>query len=105
MLQERKPIFKQMKVQDKNRKKWQEVLKMEYMFSEDSDGNENELKICQLPWLSNKVQKFKELLDSEKQKNMNAQSKRQRKSSSGKITAAKIIIWESMDLKSHEETS
>ena len=68
-----------MKIQEKDRKKWQEVLKMEYMSSEDSDGHENELKIRRLPWLSENVQKFKELLDSEKEKKMNAQSKRQAK--------------------------
>ena len=34
---------------DTERKKWDEVLKMEYMSSEESDGNENELKVCQIP--------------------------------------------------------
>ena len=53
---------------------------MEYMSSEESDGNDNELKVHQIPWLSENVKKFKQLLDSEKLKHMSAQSKdRQRR--------------------------
>ena len=68
-----------MTVKDKDQNKWQEVLQMDYMSSEDSDGCENELKVRQLPWLSANVVTFKEMLDNEKEKNMSAQSKRQAK--------------------------
>ena len=44
---------------DTERKKWDEVLQMEYMSSEESDGNDNELKVHQIPWLSENVKKFK----------------------------------------------
>ena len=64
---------------DTERKKWDEVLQMEYMSSEESDGNDNELKVHQIPWLLENVKKFKQLLDSEKLKHMSAQSKRQTK--------------------------
>jgi len=33
-----------MKVHNKDRKKWNKVLKIEYMSSKDSDGHVNELK-------------------------------------------------------------
>ena len=52
---------------------------MEQMSSEESDGNDNELKVRQIPWLSDNVKKFKQLLDSEKLKQMSSQSKRQTK--------------------------
>lgn len=68
-----------MKVKDKDRKKWQEVLQIEYMSSEDSDGHENELKVRQLPWLSDNVTRFKEMLDNKRKNNMTSQSKRQTK--------------------------
>ena len=45
---EKSSIWKDEKVKDKEQKKWQEVLQIEYMSSEDSDGRENELKVCQL---------------------------------------------------------
>ena len=64
---------------EKDRKKWSEVLKLDYMSSEDSEGQEDQLKVRQIPWLSESVQKFKDLLDSERVKNLSAQSKRQMK--------------------------
>lgn len=67
-----------MEISDRHREKWEEVLHLEYMSSEDSEG-ENELKVRPLPWVSEKVTKFKECLDKESEKGMNAQSKRQKK--------------------------
>ena len=62
-----------------DRKRWGEVMELDYMSSEDSDGAENEVKVRHIPWLSENVQKFKQLLDEERLKSMSSQSKRQMK--------------------------
>ena len=72
-------MLDQMDMNDKVRRRWEEVMNMDYMSSEDSDGNENELKIRRIPWLSENVQKFKKVLDEERMKSMSSQSKRQSK--------------------------
>ena len=45
-------------------------MRIDYMSSEDSDGDEKELKVRRIPWLLENVQKFKEILDDERIKNM-----------------------------------
>ena len=72
-------MLEQMEMDEKVRKRWTEVMRIDYMSSEDSDGNEKELKVRRIPWLSENVQKFKEILDDERIKNMSSQSKRQMK--------------------------
>ena len=67
-----------MEVSEDDKKKWEQVLELEYMSSEDSDG-ENRIKVRPLPWLSERVREFKESLDNEREGTMNAQSKRQKK--------------------------
>ena len=51
-----------MEISERNSEKWEEVSHLEYISSEDSDG-ENELKVHPLPWVSERVTKFKECLD------------------------------------------
>ena len=58
-IQERKAVFAQMKISDRDKKKWEQVLELDYMSSKDTDG-ENKLKVQPLPWLSERVQKFKD---------------------------------------------
>ena len=67
-----------METSDRNRKKWKEVLQLDNMSSEDT-GEENELIVRPLPWLSDRVNKFKDYLDKEGEKSLNSQSKRQKK--------------------------
>jgi len=73
-------MFAQMEISDRDiyKEKWEQVLELDYMSSEDTD-RENKLKVQPLPWLSKRVQKFKDCLDSEIEKTMNPHSKRQRK--------------------------
>jgi len=67
-----------MEISDIDKKKWEQVLQLDYVSSEDSDG-ENKLKVRPIPWLSERVREFKESLDKEKNISLNAQSKRQTK--------------------------
>jgi len=92
-------MFAQMEISDRDREKWEQVLELDYMSSEDTD-EENKLKVRPLPWLSERVQKFKDCLDCEIEKKMNPQSKRQRKtktigtsSSRPKPTVPKNSNW------------
>ena len=48
------------------------------MSSKESGPDEETLIIWPLPWLSEKVEMFKNMLDNENEKGMNAQSKRQK---------------------------
>ena len=48
------------------------------MSSEESE-DDNVLKVKPIPWLSSKVQHFKKILDEEREKNLNSQSKWQTK--------------------------
>ena len=77
-MQGRKDAFEQWDIEDKKRKKWNEVLDLQYMSSEESE-DDNVLKVKPIPWLSSKVQHFKKILDEEREKNLNSQSKRQTK--------------------------
>ena len=77
-LQDRKETFEQMDVDDKQREKWIEVFKLQYMSSEESE-DENTLKVKPISWLSSRVNKFKRSLDKERTKTLNSQSKRQAK--------------------------
>ena len=88
-MQDRKDTFEQLKVEDKKRKKWNEVLDLQYMSSEESE-DDNVLKVKPIPWLSSKVKQFKKTLDEEKEKNLNAQSKRQRKRKVTEETSERI---------------
>ena len=67
-----------MDVDDKQREKWIEVFKLQYMSSEESE-DENTLKVKPIFWLSSRVNEFKRSLDKERTKTLNSQSKRQAK--------------------------
>jgi len=72
-------VFAQMEISDRDEQKWEQVLELDYMSSEDTDG-ENKLNIwpLPLPWRSERVQKYR-LSRLQDKKTMNPQSKRQRK--------------------------
>lgn len=59
-------------------KKLSELLDLQYMSSEESEG-ENVLRVKPLPWLTSSAIQLKRKLDEEKEKNMTPQSKRQLK--------------------------
>ena len=67
-----------MELEEEERKKFVEILDLNYMSSEESEG-ENTLKAKPLPWLTTTANQFKKTLDKEKEKQQNSQSKRQTK--------------------------
>ena len=78
MLKKSEDIFKQMDISKEKRDKWNEVLQFQYMSSEDTE-DESTLAVWPLPWLTEKVEKFKATLDGVKTEKMSAQSKCQAK--------------------------
>ena len=77
-MQDRKEVFEQIELEEEERKKLIEILDLQYMSSEESEG-ENTLKVKPLPWLTTTASQFKKTLDEEKEKQLNSQSKRQAK--------------------------
>jgi len=77
-LENRKGIFDCLDLTKEKYEKWVEVLKLEYMSSEDY-GEENTLVVRPIPWLCKKVEEFKATLDDQRLKDMSAQSRRQAK--------------------------
>lgn len=64
-LESRKDIFDCLNLPKERYEKWVEVLKLEYMSSEDSE-EENTLVVRPIPWLSKKVEEFKAKLDEQR---------------------------------------
>ena len=55
-----------MEMENKERKKFAEILDLQYMSSEESE-EEDALKLRPIPWLSIAADQFKKILDEERQ--------------------------------------
>ena len=75
-LQERQAMLKRMEYGEEDFQKWSKVLADCMMSSEESEDNEA-IAIKPLPWRSELVSEFFEVLDSELMKDRSSQAKRQ----------------------------
>lgn len=84
-LQERKSTLKKATFEcdsDANRKEWDKILTLELMSSDESDVADDGKEILlthKLPWLSDRVNSFKQILDQESMSGKSRQSIRQMK--------------------------
>ena len=75
-------VFRKVSFSDKDRQKWEQsqVLTIHFMSSEESDVDEEEvLVVKQLPWRSQKVNRFLNGLDEKHEQHKSPQARRQEK--------------------------
>lgn len=72
-------IVKKSDLQERDKMKWIEIINVDFMSSEESEGEDGELVTKILPWRALKVTKFFKVLDDFNEKEKSSQSKRQSK--------------------------
>ena len=78
-LQERTSVFEKCELTPKAKEKWRKVLKPEYMSSEESTPECDDVFVKPIPWRSQLVNHFFEELDTKNLEKKTAQANRQRK--------------------------
>lgn len=79
-LQERQAIFNKLSYDERDREKWRKVFHVNFMSSEESDSNEEEVIVVRpLSWRSNRVTTFLHSLDDKGREEKSPQARRQMK--------------------------
>lgn len=78
-LQERTSIFEKAELAPKAKEKWRKVLKPEYISSEESSPESDDVFVKPIPWRSELVANFFEGLDKKNLEKKTSQANRQRK--------------------------
>ena len=88
-LQERQAIFMKLSYAEKDREKWKKIFQVNFMSSEESDGNDEEvIEVCLLSWRSDRVTTFLHSLDEKAREEKSPQARRHETHGQPLITCA-----------------